>query len=99
MISAKSAVVAALTIWSSAATLGSSQQARQAPIDPWREFPSYEQTLAAIVQRGANAKRAERERHDAPAAAATIGYSGATVVMEKVDSRWTAVRLVDQWIT
>ena len=29
----------------------------------------------------------------------TIGYSGATVVLEKVDSKWRAVRLTNQWIT
>jgi tetratricopeptide (TPR) repeat protein len=29
----------------------------------------------------------------------TIGYSGATVVLEKVDDKWRAVRLTNQWIT
>ena len=29
----------------------------------------------------------------------TIGYSGATVVLEKVDGKWRAVRLTNQWIT
>jgi tetratricopeptide (TPR) repeat protein len=32
-------------------------------------------------------------------AAVTIGYSGATVVLEKVDGKWRAVRLINQWIT
>ena len=32
-------------------------------------------------------------------AAVTIGYSGATVVLEKVDGKWRAVRLTNQWIT
>jgi tetratricopeptide (TPR) repeat protein len=32
-------------------------------------------------------------------AAVTIGYSGATVVLEKVDGRWIARRLTNQWIT
>jgi hypothetical protein len=29
----------------------------------------------------------------------TIGYSGATVVLEKVDGKWRAVRLTNEWIT
>lgn len=29
----------------------------------------------------------------------TIGYSGATVVLEKVDGKWRAVRLTNWWIT
>ncbi len=29
----------------------------------------------------------------------TIGYSGATVVLEKVDGKWRAVRLTNHWIT
>jgi tetratricopeptide (TPR) repeat protein len=29
----------------------------------------------------------------------TVGYSGATVVLEKVDGKWRAVRLTNQWIT
>ena len=29
----------------------------------------------------------------------TIGYSGGTVVLEKVDGKWRAVRLTNQWIT
>ena len=29
----------------------------------------------------------------------TIGYSGATVVLEKVDGKWRAVRLTNRWIT
>ncbi len=29
----------------------------------------------------------------------TIGYSGATVVLEKVEGKWRAVRLTNQWIT
>jgi len=29
----------------------------------------------------------------------TVGYSGATVVMEKVKGVWTAIRLTNQWIT
>ena len=29
----------------------------------------------------------------------TIGYSGATVVLEKIDGKWRAVRLTNQWIT
>jgi tetratricopeptide (TPR) repeat protein len=29
----------------------------------------------------------------------TIGYSGATVVLEKVDGKWKAIRLTNQWIT
>ena len=29
----------------------------------------------------------------------TLGYSGATVVLEKVDGKWRAVRLTNQWIT
>lgn len=32
-------------------------------------------------------------------AAVTIGYSGATVVLEKVDGRWVARRLIDRWVT
>ena len=32
-------------------------------------------------------------------ASVTIGYSGATVVLEKVDGTWRAVRLANQWIT
>jgi TolA-binding protein len=31
-------------------------------------------------------------------ASVTIGYSGATVVLEKIDGRWRAVRLINQWI-
>jgi len=29
----------------------------------------------------------------------TIGYSGATVVLEKVNGKWHAVRLTNEWIT
>ena len=29
----------------------------------------------------------------------TIGYSGGTVVLEKVDGKWRAVRLTNEWIT
>jgi len=29
----------------------------------------------------------------------TVGYSGATVVLEKIDGKWKAVRLTNQWIT
>ncbi len=29
----------------------------------------------------------------------TIGYSGATVVLEKIEGKWRAVRLTNQWIT
>jgi tetratricopeptide (TPR) repeat protein len=29
----------------------------------------------------------------------TIGYSGGTVVLEKIDGKWRAVRLTNQWIT
>ena len=29
----------------------------------------------------------------------TVGYSGATVVMEKVNGVWKAIRLTGQWIT
>ena len=29
----------------------------------------------------------------------TIGYSGATVVLEKIDGKWRAVRITNQWIT
>jgi tetratricopeptide (TPR) repeat protein len=32
-------------------------------------------------------------------AAVTIGYSGATVVLEKIDGKWRAVKLTNQWIT
>jgi len=32
-------------------------------------------------------------------AAVTIGYSGATVVLEKTAGRWVAVRLTNHWIT
>lgn len=32
-------------------------------------------------------------------AAVTIGYSGATIVLEKVDGLWKAVRLTGWWIT
>jgi tetratricopeptide (TPR) repeat protein len=32
-------------------------------------------------------------------AAITIGYSGATLVLEKVDGRWRVVRPTNQWIT
>ncbi|MCC7186527.1 MAG: tetratricopeptide repeat protein, partial [Acidobacteria bacterium] len=32
-------------------------------------------------------------------AAVTIGYSGGTVVLDKVDGRWIARRLIDLWIT
>jgi hypothetical protein len=32
-------------------------------------------------------------------AAVTIGYSGATVVLEKEGAVWTAKRLINQWIT
>ena len=39
---------------------------------------------------------ADRTKADA---AVTIGYSGATVVLEKVDGRWIARRLTNQWIT
>jgi len=28
----------------------------------------------------------------------TIGYSGATVVLEKIDGQWRALRLVNQWV-
>jgi hypothetical protein len=33
------------------------------------------------------------------AALVTVGYSGATVVLEKRDGAWTAVRLTNEWIT
>lgn len=29
----------------------------------------------------------------------TIGYAGATVFLEKVDGKWRAIRLADQWVT
>lgn len=29
----------------------------------------------------------------------TLGYEGATVVLEKTDGKWRAVRLVNQWIS
>jgi len=32
-------------------------------------------------------------------ASVTIGYSGATVVLEKIDGKWRAIRLTNQWIT
>jgi TolA-binding protein len=32
-------------------------------------------------------------------AAVTIGYSGATVVLEKIDGNWRALKLVGQWVT
>lgn len=32
-------------------------------------------------------------------ASVTIGYSGGTVVLEKVEGRWRAIRLTNQWIT
>ena len=32
-------------------------------------------------------------------ASVTIGYSGATVVLEKIDGKWRAVRLTNEWIT
>ena len=28
-----------------------------------------------------------------------VGYSGGTIVMEKIDGTWRAIRLVNQWIT
>ena len=40
-----------------------------------------------------NAERTKANAH------ITIGYSGATVVLEKVDGKWRAVRLTNQWIT
>ena len=40
-----------------------------------------------------NAERTKANAH------VTIGYSGATVVLEKVDGKWRAVRLTNQWIT
>ena len=40
-----------------------------------------------------NAERTKANAH------VTIGYSGATVVLEKVNGKWRAVRLTDQWIT
>jgi len=32
-------------------------------------------------------------------ASVTIGYSGATVVLEKVEGKWRALRLTNHWIT
>jgi hypothetical protein len=32
-------------------------------------------------------------------ASVTIGYSGADVLLEKINGAWKAVRLVNQWIT
>jgi hypothetical protein len=32
-------------------------------------------------------------------AAVVIGYSGATVVLEKIDGHWRAIRLTNQWVT
>jgi hypothetical protein len=29
----------------------------------------------------------------------TVGYSGATVVMRKVNGQWTAIEMVDHWVT
>jgi hypothetical protein len=29
----------------------------------------------------------------------TVGYSGATIVFEKIDGKWKAIRLANQWIT
>jgi hypothetical protein len=29
----------------------------------------------------------------------TVEYEGATVILEKVNGRWVAVRMVDRWIT
>ena len=29
----------------------------------------------------------------------TIGYAGATAVLEKVDGVWKVIRLVDHWVT
>jgi hypothetical protein len=29
----------------------------------------------------------------------TVGYSGGTVVLEKIDGQWKAIRLTNQWIT
>jgi tetratricopeptide (TPR) repeat protein len=40
-----------------------------------------------------NAERTKANAH------VTIGYSGATVVLEKVDGKWRAIRLTNQWIT
>jgi len=40
-----------------------------------------------------NADRTKANAH------VTIGYSGATVVLEKVDGKWRAVALTNQWIT
>ncbi|HEY6660187.1 MAG TPA: tetratricopeptide repeat protein [Pyrinomonadaceae bacterium] len=40
-----------------------------------------------------NAERTKANAH------VTIGYSGATVVLEKVDGKWRAVRLTNHWIT
>lgn len=40
-----------------------------------------------------NAERTKANAH------VTIGYSGATVVLEKVDDKWRAVRLTGHWIT
>ena len=28
-----------------------------------------------------------------------VGYSGATVILEKKDGVWVAIRLVNQWVT
>ena len=33
------------------------------------------------------------------AARVTIGYSGATVMLEKIDGRWVAKELVGFWVT
>lgn len=38
---------------------------------------------------------AERTRGNA---SVTIGYSGATVMLEKIDGKWRAVRLTNQWV-
>ena len=29
----------------------------------------------------------------------TIGYSGGTVVLEKIDGQWRAIELANEWIT
>jgi hypothetical protein len=43
--------------------------------------------------------RIRQRRADQSECHVTIGYSGATVVLEKVDGKWRAVRLTNQWIT
>jgi tetratricopeptide (TPR) repeat protein len=55
-----------------AATCLASTLAQTPPLEPWREYPQFDQRVATLARRGSEARRAEEQLRLAPAAAATI---------------------------